>query len=73
MFNEHDQHSRVQEYLSGVREEARVDALVRRSRRPQHAAATVKAPRRLRAQVAALFRSLSEWLEPATEQCPDPG
>lgn len=72
MFNEFGHHSRVQEYLEGVREQARADALVRRSRRPEHAAATVKEPRRLRAQVAAMFRTLSEWLEPATEQCPDP-
>ncbi len=72
MFQHIDQHSRVQEYLGGVREQARVDALVRRSRSPRHATAMVTGPRRLRAQVAALFRTLSEWLEPATEQCPDP-
>ena len=71
MFQHIDQHSRVQEYLSGVREQARVAALVRRNRPPQHAAA-VKEPRCLRAQVAALFRTLSEWLEPAPARSPSP-
>lgn len=72
MFQHIDQHSRLQEYLEGVREQARLDALIRRSRPPRHATATVTGLRRLRAQMAALFRTLSEWLEPAPEQCPDP-
>ena len=52
--------------LSDIREQARLDALVRRRRPLRHAAATT-GPRRLRAQVTALFRTLSEWLEPAPE------
>ena len=72
MFNEFAQHSRIHEYLESVREQARVDALLRRSRPPRHATATVTGPCRLRAQVAALFRTLSEWLEPAPLQSPDP-